>query len=79
MASTFSNYSKDELLKKLKSQKIIAIVQAIVIFLMIIFAIFSTVENGISFQTFLPLFFAPMFFVMIFEVKKIKKELALRK
>jgi purine-cytosine permease-like protein len=79
MASTFSNYSKEELLKKLKSQKIIAIVQAIVIFLMIIFAIFSTVENGISFQTFLPLFFAPMFFVMIFEVKKIKKELALRK
>ena len=79
MASTFSNYSKDELLKKLKSQKIIAIVQAIVIFLMIIFAIFSTVENGISFQTFLPLFFAPMFFVMIIEVKKIKEELASRK
>jgi hypothetical protein len=79
MASTFSNYSKEELLKKLKSQKIIAIVQAIVIFLMIIFAIFSTVENGISFQTFLPLFFAPMFFVMIIEVKKIKEELASRK
>ncbi|ARV15454.1 hypothetical protein [Polaribacter sp. SA4-12] len=79
MASTFSNYSKEELLKKLKSQKTIAIVQAIVILLMIIFAIFSTMENGLSFQTFLPLFFAPMFFVMIFEVKKIKKELALRK
>jgi len=46
---------------------------------MIVFAVFSTLEKGVTFQTFLPLFFAPMFFVMWFEVKKIKKELKLRK
>lgn len=79
MSSIFSNYSKEELLKKLKNQKRLAIIQAVVIFLMIVFAIFSTVENGISFQTFLPLFFAPMLFVMIIEMKKIKKELDSRK
>ncbi len=79
MSSIFSNYSKEELLKKLKNQKRLVIIQAVVIFLMIVFAIFSTVENGISFQTFLPLFFAPMLFVMIIEMKKIKKELDSRK
>ena len=79
MASLLSTYTKEELEKKLKSQKTIAIIQGIVVFLMIVFAIFSTIEKGVSYQTFLPLFFAPMFLVMLFEVKKIKKELALRK
>jgi len=46
---------------------------------MVIFAVFYTVEKGVSFQTFLPLFFAPMLFVMIFEMKKIKAELTSRK
>ena len=79
MASLLSTYTKEELKKKLKSQKTMAIVQGIVVFLMIVFAIFSTIENGFSYQSFLPLFFAPMFFVMLYEVKKIKKELATRK
>ena len=79
MASLLSTYTKEELEKKLKSQKTMAIVQGIVVFLMIVFAIFSTIENGFSYQSFLPLFFAPMFFVMLYEVKKIKKELATRK
>ena len=79
MASQFSSYTKEELHKKLKTQKKFALVQAVVVFLMIVFAVFSTLEKGITFQTFLPLFFAPMFFVMWFEVKKIKKELKLRK
>ena len=78
MASLLSTYTKEELEKKLKSQKTMAIVQGIVVFLMIVFAIFSTIENGFSYQSFLPLFFAPMFFVMLYEVKKIKKELATR-
>tara|TARA_R100000789_G_scaffold99162_1_gene104921 strand:- start:691 stop:930 length:240 start_codon:yes stop_codon:yes gene_type:complete len=79
MASQFSSYTKEELQKKLKTQKKFALVQAVVVFLMIVFAVFSTLEKGVTFQTFLPLFFAPMFFVMWFEVKKIKKELKLRK
>ncbi|MFY9241572.1 MAG: hypothetical protein WAO74_00940 [Polaribacter sp.] len=79
MSSVLKTYTKEELLKKFKTQKNIAIIQGFVIFLMILLAIFSTIENGISFQTFLPLFFIPMEFVMLFEMKKIKKELALRK
>jgi len=49
-----------------------------VILLMIVLAVFSTASNGISYQTFLPLFFIPMAVVMWFEMKKIKKELAKR-
>jgi amino acid transporter len=79
MATLLSTYTKQELEKKLKSQKRIAIIQGIVVVLMIFLAIFSSIENGISYQTFLPLFFVPMFFVMLFEVKKLKKELVTRK
>ena len=79
MASVLSTYTKPELEKKLKSQKTLFVIQSIVIVLMIVFAVFSTLEKGISFQTFLPLFFIPMDVVMYFELKKIKKELATRK
>tara|TARA_R110002126_G_scaffold291509_2_gene453291 strand:+ start:2531 stop:2770 length:240 start_codon:yes stop_codon:yes gene_type:complete len=79
MASQFSSYTKEELLKKLKSQKTLAIVQGVLLLFMVVFAVFTTIENGVSFQTFLPLFFAPMLFVMIFEMNKIKAELTSRK
>lgn len=79
MTSQFSTYTKEELIKKLKKQKTFAFIQGFLVLLMIVFAVFSTIEKGISFQTFLPLFFAPMFFVMLYEAKKIKKELLLRK
>lgn len=79
MVSQFSTYTKEELIKKLKKQKTLFIIQTIIIILMIVFAVFSTLENGVSFQTFLPLFFIPMDFVMYFEIKKLKKELISRK
>ncbi|MEE9408483.1 MAG: hypothetical protein V3V28_10470 [Polaribacter sp.] len=79
MASTLSTYTQEELIKKLKTQKTILFIQVFVVVLMIVFAVFSSIENGISFQTFLPLFFAPMGFVMFYEMKKIKKELTSRK
>lgn len=75
MASTFSTYTKEELIKKLKNQKIFLIIQSVVIILMLVFGVFSTIEKGMSFHTFLPLFFIPMLFVMLYEMKKIKKEL----
>lgn len=75
MPSQFTSYTTKELIKKLKKQKTLAIVQCVLLLFMVIFAIFSTIEKGISFQTFLPLFFAPMLFVMLFEIKKIKEEL----
>ncbi|ARV06845.1 hypothetical protein BTO04_09180 [Polaribacter sp. SA4-10] len=79
MASLLSTYTKPELEKKLKTQKTLFLIQSIVIVLMIVFAVFSTLEKGISFQTFLPFFFIPMDIVMYFEIKKIKKELASKK
>lgn len=78
MESAFSTYTKEELLKKHKNQKLFLIIQSVVIILMLIFGVFSTVENGMSFHTFLPLFFIPMLFVMVYELKKIKKELTSR-
>ncbi|MFT6064938.1 MAG: Na+/proline symporter [Polaribacter sp.] len=79
MASTFSTYTKKELIKKLKNQKTFLIIQSVVIILMLVFGVFSTIEKGMSFHTFLPLFFIPMLFVMLYEMKKIKKEIATRK
>lgn len=74
-----STYTKEELVKKLKTQKTMFAVKSIVIVLMIVFAIFSTIERGISFHTFLPLFFIPMSIYMFIEMKKIETELASRK
>ena len=79
MASLLSTYTVKELQKKSKTQKILFVVQTIVVLLMVVLAIFSSIDEGVSFQTFLPLFFAPMSVIMFFEIKKIKKELALRK
>lgn len=79
MASILPPCTKEELEKKIKKQNLMILLQIVVLFFMIIFAVFSTVENGISFHTFLPLFFTPMLFVMFFEVKSLKKKLASRK
>jgi choline-glycine betaine transporter len=74
----FTTYTTEELLKKLKKQKTMLAIQGVVILLMLVFAVFSTIEKGLTVLSFLPLFFAPMLFVMLFEVKKIKKELRSR-
>ncbi|WP_088324729.1 hypothetical protein [Polaribacter tangerinus] len=79
MASLFSNYSKEALQKKLKSQKKMFYLKVIIVILMIAFSIFYTLENNISFYTFLPLFFIPMTIYMYLEMKKIAKELKSRK
>ncbi len=79
MASLFSTYTKEELLKKLKTQKLLFTVKVIVIILMFVFAFYSTTQNGVSFYTFLPLFFIPMAYLMYADVKKIKEELDKRK
>lgn len=79
MSSNFEEFTKEELAKKLKKQKTIVIFQGFVIFLMIILAVVSSLDKGLNFQSFLPLFFVPMQFVMIFEMKKIKKALEMRK
>jgi len=75
---SLATYTKQELLNKLKKQRRMFLVQSVLLLLMLVFAVFSFIEKGISFHAFLPLFFAPMLFVMLFEVKKIKKELSSR-
>ncbi|SHM95174.1 hypothetical protein [Polaribacter sp. KT 15] len=75
----FTTYTKQELTKKLKTQKKMFAIKCVVIVLMVFFSIFSTIENGMSFHTFLPLFFIPMSIYMFIEMKKIKTELASRK
>ena len=75
---SLATYTKQELLNKLKKQRRMFLVQSVLLLLMVVFAVFSFIDKGISFQTFLPLFFVPMLFVMLFEVKKIKKEITLR-
>lgn len=69
-------YSKKELAQKIKNQKNFILIQAIMVILMIILAVLTTLEKGISFLTFLPLFFIPMLFVMFFELKKLKKQIS---
>ena len=75
---SLATYTKQELLNKLKKQRRMLLIQSVLLLLMLVFAVFSFIDNGVSFQTFLPLFFVPMLFVMLFEVKKIKKEIILR-
>jgi|TARA_B110000971_G_scaffold197730_1_gene213768 hypothetical protein len=78
MASQFKNYTTDELLKKLKNQKRLAIFHGFIVLFLFIVAGFNSAENGFSFSSFLPLFFLPMQGVFIYEIKKMKKELTLR-
>jgi hypothetical protein len=73
MSSQFSSYSTEELVQKLKKQKRVLILQGVLIILMIVFAVFSTLEKGISFHSFLPLFFSPMFVAIYLDVRNIKK------
>lgn len=79
MASSLSHFTTKELKKKLKTQKAFLWIQGIIVFLMFVLAIISTVDKGITFLTFLPLFFIPMEIIMFFELQKIKKELQKRK
>jgi uncharacterized integral membrane protein len=76
MSNTNLEYTLKELQQKLKKQKTILIIQCFLVLLMLIFSVISTLDKGFSFQTFLPLFFAPMIVVMYMEMKKIKKQIA---
>jgi hypothetical protein len=79
MPSQFSSYSKEEIKQKIKKQQLFINIKIVVIILMAILAVFSTIEKGGSSLTFLPLFFLPMLYVMVNELKKLKKELTERK
>ena len=65
-----SEQKREELIKKLKKQKQFILIQSFVLILMMILSIVSTVDNGITFLTFLPLFFIPMLIVMVYELNR---------
>ncbi|WP_299672308.1 hypothetical protein [uncultured Polaribacter sp.] len=79
MASQFEHYSKEELQKKLKNQKLFSIIHGVIIILLFVFSGLSTYENGITFNSFFPFFFLPMQYVFLTEIKKLKKALLSRK
>ncbi|MEO9570645.1 MAG: hypothetical protein ABJH82_12220 [Polaribacter sp.] len=78
MASQYSNYPKELLLKKLKTQKTKAIAHGIVVVLLFGISIYKSFTESISFSSYLPLFFVPMQVIFMKEIKKIKEELATR-
>jgi nicotinamide riboside transporter PnuC len=63
--------------KKAKTFKRMSIVYASVILMMIIIAIVTTQRDGVTFMTFLPLFFIPMEIVNIYQYKKANKQATL--
>ena len=69
-------YSKKELQRKLKKQKLLGLIHGMIVLFLLVIAIINTYNDGISFNTFFPLFFLPMQFVFFYEVKKLKKEIA---
>lgn len=71
-----NKYTAKELQQKIRKQKSFILIQVTVVVLMTILAIVATLDKGTTAVTFLPLFFIPMIFVMVFELKKLKKELA---
>ncbi|APZ45975.1 hypothetical protein BW723_06565 [Polaribacter reichenbachii] len=79
MASQFSTYTTEELTKKLKTQKRLSIFHFCIIVLLFLVAIYKTYKEGISFSSFLPLFFIPMQIFFTLDIKKLKKEIASRK
>lgn len=46
---------------------------------MVAVCIYGTVQNGIDFMTFLPVFFIPMLVVNYFKIQKLSKEIIARK
>jgi uncharacterized membrane protein YoaK (UPF0700 family) len=68
----FSTYTKDELFKKLKKLKKVLRILIVVLVTIILFAISTTTKTGISFYTFIPAFFAPIVFILLYEVKKVE-------
>ena len=78
MAYKTDEYTKEELQKKLKSQKLIHPIHGFIIILLFAVAGLQTYENGFSFSSFFPLFFIPMQIFIHLEIKKLKKQLKSR-
>jgi uncharacterized membrane protein (DUF106 family) len=67
--------TKEELLKKNATLKMMTAILTGLIVFMIITSVYKTVNNGVEFFTFLPLFFLPMLGINFYNIRKNKKKL----
>ncbi|MEO8934324.1 MAG: hypothetical protein ABI295_08450 [Xanthomarina sp.] len=68
-------------IKELKAEKkkIKSITAVLISFIAIMLgaSVFTTIKNGVAFNTFLPLFFIPLILINISKIKKLTKEIDL--
>ncbi|MFD0797999.1 hypothetical protein ACFQZJ_11035 [Maribacter chungangensis] len=46
-----------------------------ILIVMVVVCVYGTVQNGVDFMTFLPIFFIPILLVNIFKIGKLRKEI----
>lgn len=46
-----------------------------ILIVMVVVCVYGTVQNGVDFMTFLPIFFIPVLLVNIFKIGKLRKEI----
>jgi membrane protein CcdC involved in cytochrome C biogenesis len=76
---TLSEYTDSELHQKLKQSKMFVGVYLGLLIIMIMMSISSIVENIFNASTLMPLFFIPIFLIILLQKKRIQKELESRK
>ncbi|MBU3011656.1 hypothetical protein KO506_09600 [Polaribacter vadi] len=79
MAFKPTPYTKEELIKKLKTQHKLSLFHGCIIVLLFIVAFYKTYQEGFSFGSLLPLFFIPMQVFFFLDIKKLKKQIASKK
>lgn len=74
-----SEYTDAELQQKLKQSKMFVGVYLGLVIIMIMMSVSSILENIFNVSTLMPLFFIPIFLVILLQKKRIEKELQSRK
>lgn len=74
-----TEYTDEELNSQFKKAKTLGSIFAGLIIAMIVLSVFTVYSKKVSFSTYLPLFFLPLLFVFISQIKAIKKEITSRK
>lgn len=74
-----SDYSDIELQQKLKQARMFVWVYFGLLIVMVSMSVFSILENIFNVTTLMPLFFVPLFMVILLQKKRIEKELESRK
>ncbi len=74
-----SDYSDIELQQKLKQSRMFVWVYFGLLIVMVSMSVFSILENIFNVTTLMPLFFVPLFMVILLQKKRIEKELESRK